>query len=64
MMLESSDAAANNGMHPTPLQLESHGGCVGARVMLGVRCLNQLKIFYFQTDNTIVIVGAGLIESY
>jgi hypothetical protein len=26
-------------MHPTPLQLESHGGCVGARVMPGVRLL-------------------------
>jgi hypothetical protein len=26
----------NNGMHPTPHQLESHAACVGARVIRGV----------------------------
>ena len=34
-----SDAAPNNGMHPTPHHEASHGSCVGARVMPGVRLL-------------------------
>ena len=29
-------AKPNNGMHPTPLHVASHDGCLGARVMPGV----------------------------
>jgi hypothetical protein len=33
-----SAAHPNNGMHPTPPKRASHGRCLGARVMPGVRC--------------------------
>ncbi len=39
----ASDAAANNGMHPTPHQRASHGAYVGARVMPSVSCLPDAK---------------------
>ena len=33
----SRDARHNDGMHPTPYHALSHAGCIGARVMPGVR---------------------------
>jgi hypothetical protein len=35
-LLLPMNAPPNNGMHPTPLQQQSHGTGVGARVMPGV----------------------------